>query len=260
MTRGLDLGITNDRAALVVLASSPIEYRIRLVRCQSWAPGPSGQVDLEAVRIAVLQAQYDFRPANVCFDPYARKLMSQQLRRSGVNMVQINFTGKGVERDGHAVLADLPQFARSGCTHDEELIRDISRISIEERPFGYKLTAPRERRTATRTGQRPWPWPCSVPITSSRRSIRPTILCHHHCCRQRICALAAHAPTKEHCYATRTNPSQRIDLLGRLATPSQTANTGLSAASKSLDFRAETNAVTRPRPCVRPPASTKAPA
>ena len=141
---GLDLGIKNDRSALVVLGVDGTAERVRLAQCQAWSPGPAGEVDLEEVKLGVAQASLQYRNLIVGYDPHQCEYMAQTLRREGVNMLPVPFSGKNCDAMASAVL----QFFRSRTITlypDAELLSDLGRLMITEKSYGFKLEAPRDK-------------------------------------------------------------------------------------------------------------------
>ncbi len=178
---GLDLALKRDHAALVVigrhvghvevvepepatvpplqaamiengiweLPDSPLEYkrfpgtqRLRLALVQSWAPPPGGQIDLERVEAAVLDAHRRFRPT-ILYDPHQCALMAQRLRRQSVMMVETAFSGKSLDEMASAILEQFK--ARNlDLYEDRQLLDDLARLRLVERSFGYKLEATRD--------------------------------------------------------------------------------------------------------------------
>ncbi len=141
---GLDLGISNDHAALVVVGTDGRSQRLQLASCESWAPGPSGQINLEQVELAVLDAAWRYNLLNVAYDPYQCIHLAQRLQRRGVNMVQVNFTGKNLD----AMASLLLQVVRNHMItlyNDAELIRDLGKLMIVEKSYGYRLQAPSDK-------------------------------------------------------------------------------------------------------------------
>lgn len=136
---GLDLGVRHDHSALVVLGVEPMG-RIKLAVCESWAPGPDGKVDLIAVRRGVVTAhkKYDLRWLG--YDPSQAELMAQELEREGVPACPVEFRGKMLDLMAREILQAFRN-RRIDLYRDERLLNDLFRLTIEERSYGYKLSA-----------------------------------------------------------------------------------------------------------------------
>jgi len=141
---GLDLGIKQDHSALIVLAREATTQRIRLARCQSWAPdATTGKVDLEAVEAAVLEAHREFDLTGCYYDPYQAALMAQRLEKQSVPMSEYPFTGSNLTKMASTLL-DVFRSRRVDLYREPKLVADLQRLSIEEKSYGYKLTATRD--------------------------------------------------------------------------------------------------------------------
>jgi len=138
---GADAGVRHDHAALVVLGARYGVDVVRVVSCRSWAPGPSGRVDLPAFKQAIVQANHDWQLAAVNFDPSQMEFMAQQLElEEGLLMNPIPFSGPNC----NTMARDLLSAFRGGqieMYNNPQLINDLSRLTIAEKSFGYKLEA-----------------------------------------------------------------------------------------------------------------------
>ncbi|MGE0607688.1 MAG: terminase large subunit [Pirellulales bacterium] len=140
----LDLGLKNDRSALVVLGIGGKPARIRLVGCQAWSPPiAGGQIRLEEVKEACLSAHRRFRLESLTFDPWQCALMAEQLSSAGLRMVEMPFTAGNLDKMATTLLAVFRN-RQISMYRDEELIRDLCRLSIVERQQGFRLVAARD--------------------------------------------------------------------------------------------------------------------
>ena len=138
--QGLDLGIKRDHAALVVLACKPGQGKVKLAHCQSWKPPQGGEVDLMAVQRAVAECSQRYGSTVTFYDPHQCALMAQQLRRAGYRMEEQPFVGQALNRMASTILQAFSS-RRIELYRDEELIRDLLRLVIVQKPYGYKLEA-----------------------------------------------------------------------------------------------------------------------
>lgn len=138
--QGLDLGIKHDHAALVVLACKPGAGKVRLANVQSWKPGAKGEVDLIAVERAVAEASQKFGSTVTFYDPHQCALMAQRLRKMGFRMEEQPFIGQHLNRMASSLLQVFSS-RRIELYRDTELIADLLRLTIVEKPYGYKLEA-----------------------------------------------------------------------------------------------------------------------
>jgi len=137
-TIGLDLSTRRDHSAMVLLECDAHARRVRVVDCQSWTPGENG-VDLIAIKSAVKHAAERYQ-ATVHYDPFQAALMQQQLALEGVRCIEAPFTPKNLDLMASALLQAFRE-GRIDLYHDAALVDDLQRLCIEEKSFGYKLTA-----------------------------------------------------------------------------------------------------------------------
>ena len=139
---GLDIGTRRDNSALVILGARFGSPRIRLCDCQSWAPRPGGRVDLPEVYQAVISAHRRFR-FRLFYDPSQAEFMAQQFERRHIVCERVPFIGQNMDRMANTLLQTFR--ARTIDLYNEPaLIRDLGRLNIEERPYGYRLSASRD--------------------------------------------------------------------------------------------------------------------
>jgi hypothetical protein len=140
---GLDIGVKNDRSALVSLAAAHNLQRVQLANSQSWSPGSTGEIDLTAVEEAVFNANKKYRFKGCYYDPSQAQLMAQRLRKRGVKMIEVPFVGQNLTLMASTVMTAFRQ-RRIDLYDDPQLIKDLGRLNIASaRNFGYKLEAAR---------------------------------------------------------------------------------------------------------------------
>lgn len=148
----LDIGVTNDHSALVIIGIDPIEGRYRLARVLSWKPSDyGGQVKLSEVREAVLAMHRLFKFRRMIYDPWNALDIMQALRTQGEQMVQLGqcptlevlpyeFRGVG-QLDMAGALLRVFKNRQIDIYHDEDLEKDLMRIQMEDKGVGYKVTS-----------------------------------------------------------------------------------------------------------------------
>jgi hypothetical protein len=143
---GMDLGVKNDHAAVVVLGCELGSNRVALARCLSWAPdGVTGQVDLRAVRKSLRDLHQALDLVWIGFDTDQAYLMAQDLAAEGLPMDPVQFRGSGLDRMATTMLQTF-RSRKIDLYRDELLLEDLYRISIVERTFGHKLESVRDER------------------------------------------------------------------------------------------------------------------
>jgi hypothetical protein len=139
---GLDLGVKNDHSACVGLAVKQGSARIRLAFCESWKPKHRGaEVDLRKVRQFIIDKHRLHNFGCLYFDPSQALLMAQDCRRVGVPVLEMTFTGRNLNLMAETMLTVFKTRVID-LYRDKDLCADLARISIEERPWGHRLSAP----------------------------------------------------------------------------------------------------------------------
>lgn len=141
---GLDLSTRRDHSAFVGVACHLTTRRVRLAWSISWKPGLDGKIDLAAVRQTVLDYHEIFGLSALIADPHQASLMVADFVAAGINAVEYPFVGKNLDRMASTLLQVFRE-REIDLYDDPELIRDLGRLSIQERAFGFKLEAPRDR-------------------------------------------------------------------------------------------------------------------
>lgn len=138
---GLDLGLRNDHSALVVLAVDRQRNTLRVVRVMAWKPAEfGGQVSIESVYQACMEAFAAYRLTAIVFDPWQAIHLAERLSMAGVNMIEWQFNTKGLNVMATSLL-DVFKNRRIEMYPDDGLIGDLMRLTIVERPQGFKLEA-----------------------------------------------------------------------------------------------------------------------
>jgi len=138
---GLDLGVKHDHSALVVLGVLHGTARIRVASIQSWKPPRGGQVDLTAVERAIVQAHRQYNLQKLLFDPNQALLMAQRVRRNAFLICEeMSFVGANLDRMATVLMETFRSRIIDMFDH-QQLIRDLKRLTIEEKSYGQKLTA-----------------------------------------------------------------------------------------------------------------------
>ncbi len=156
---GVDLGVKRDNAAVVTLAvpSGGSGGRIRLARNKVWKPVPGRKVDLIDVERHLLDLDATFGLESIVFDPWQAELLAQRLEADTGHKRRNNrrrFSKKpwcremppsGTNLRNQATLV-LECFAdrRLLFYPCEEIRRDLLKLRVEEKSYGFRLTSPRD--------------------------------------------------------------------------------------------------------------------
>lgn len=139
---GLDLGVSHDHSALVVLGVDPQGQRVRLAWFRAWEPRAGGEVDLEDVERSCLEVRKRYRVEWLGYDPSQAKLMAQRLRRQGVPCHEVPFVGNRLN-DMANTLKETLESGKLELFDDASgrLRRDFGKLNLVEKSYGYRLEA-----------------------------------------------------------------------------------------------------------------------
>lgn len=142
---GLDLGISHDHAAFVVLGIDLHRGRFVLLTVMSWNPAdfPDHKISLKVVERDVVDACNAYGVCGVAYDPFQAEYMAENLRECRIPTYKMDFTPKNM----HAMAKALMDSTRNRdleMYQDDKLLADLGRLQVLERGIGYKLEAPRD--------------------------------------------------------------------------------------------------------------------
>jgi len=147
---GLDLGITHDHSAVAVLGVDRHNQRVYVSKFEAWEPSlptASGklEVDVSAVERTCVELWREYGVTWFGYDPAAGGYMlAQRLRRLGVPMVEVSFSGHGNLTAMATAFVSLLNAGKlkSYDTKDGRLRRDFGKFQLKPLlPSGYRLVA-----------------------------------------------------------------------------------------------------------------------
>lgn len=139
---GLDLGVSHDHAGLVMVGVHVREQRMKLAYMRGWEPSVvTNEINLQEIEDTVAALAMKFR-AEVHYDPWQAKLMSQRLRKRMLRVIEMPFTGSRLSLMANT-LKEVIENRKLEAWDDEEqrLRRDLGKLSLVEKPYGYRLEA-----------------------------------------------------------------------------------------------------------------------
>lgn len=156
---GVDLGLTRDCAAVVVLAV-PDDGRagkIRLAHNQLWRPTLGKKINLLEIERHLLDLDQQFGLEYVAFDPWQAEHMAQTLEADSERLRR-NQRRFNSEQPWMREIPPTPTNLRQQATitieffndrrvvlYDcEPLRRDLHKLRVEEKSYGVRLTSPRD--------------------------------------------------------------------------------------------------------------------
>ncbi len=155
---GIDLGLKRDASAIVVLAVEPHRGgHIRLAYTKIYRPGDGvgGKVDLMRIENDLIEIDRKYRPRTYAFDPWQAELMAQRLElclgnwrdspyySTGDLLRETPPTAENL-REQAALTIQLFNDRRLKLYECPELRRDLMKLRVEEKSYGYRLTSPRD--------------------------------------------------------------------------------------------------------------------
>jgi len=128
-----------------------------LVYTRVWRPSKGTKVDLQEIEdtLAELHVRFCFRA--LYYDPWQATHMASRLQSGGLGrmierradrkaslpMIELPATGQNLQRIASAVIEAFND-GRIELYHEPDLRRDLTRLRVEERPYGFRLTSPRD--------------------------------------------------------------------------------------------------------------------
>ncbi|HVX14374.1 MAG TPA: terminase large subunit [Pirellulales bacterium] len=143
---GIDLSSKRDHSAVCILAANPHSGRVRLAYCESWKPRADGTVDVIGVQNAVIRCHYRYARCGFLIDPAeGGHLMLQHLRILGITMAEKSFSSQPNLNQMATSIVQGFRDRKIDLYDDPDLIADLGRLNIQDRAFGVKLAAPRDK-------------------------------------------------------------------------------------------------------------------
>lgn len=136
----VDLGIVEGPRPKVETVFHPGTGKYKLAAVRIWKP-VAGKIDLSLVEREVLALGKRFK-CHIAADPYQASLMMTRLNQQGVQCRGVAFTPQSLQAMGSKTL-DVVREKHLGLYPHEELIADIKRLRVTEKPYGFKLEAER---------------------------------------------------------------------------------------------------------------------
>lgn len=143
----LDLGISHDHSGGLILGVHLGLQRCRVAQYKGWEPSKkTGEVDLAAVEEWMHLRSRTFNCQWIGYDPYQAVYMAQRLRLRGVPMRPVQWSAPKVLMGMANALISTIETGKLECFEDPDgrLRRDLGKMSIIEKPYGYRLEATKD--------------------------------------------------------------------------------------------------------------------
>lgn len=160
---GLDLGVTRDASAIVILGVKRGHEKhgmIRLAHLRVWRPEKGKKVNLQEIEDALVKLHIFFSLKQMNYDPWEARHMAQRLGAAGVRveshllgrrqstvkvpMTEVSQSGANLQAMASVLIQAFNDRRVQLYTHSD-LRRDLTRMRIEERSYGYRLVSPRDQ-------------------------------------------------------------------------------------------------------------------
>lgn len=177
---GLDLGLSRDASALVVIGKHVGRFdelrrrprlssrdrmlieagmmdepepefiqrdesgtgRLKLASVRVWRPEGGRRVDIESIERSIARLDRRYRFASVAYDPWQATYLAERLAKSGIPASEVPFSGPNLRAMCSSVLEAFRE-RNIDLYPDSDLLRDLRRLRVIERSYGVRLDSPR---------------------------------------------------------------------------------------------------------------------
>lgn len=139
---GVDLGVSHDHSAIAVIGISHTLQLLRLVYWKAWEPSSTTrEVNLMDVEEACIAVYKMFEVKRIFYDPFQAVLLSQRLKRLGINCKEMTFSKPSNLIAMASAFVQAMDAKKLICYDDEDgrLRRDFGRFEIVEKSYGFRL-------------------------------------------------------------------------------------------------------------------------
>lgn len=136
---GLDLAVSKDFAALVIIGKHVKTSRLRIAKCWLWRPGPGRKIDQGEIEATLLECHRIYRPV-IAVDPYQGEYLISRLQKQQVKIEGRAQTGKNLVEQC-SLLIEQFNSQNIDIPHYPPLRKDLDGLTIEERSYGFRLVS-----------------------------------------------------------------------------------------------------------------------
>lgn len=157
---GVDLGLTRDCSAVVTLGigkfGSPQAGKIQLANHKLWIPKPGYKINLTDIENYINELDQQYNLQTVGFDPWQAEHLAQRLEANAKHrrrqqrlfrakpwMQEVPPTGTNLRETASLLIESFQDF-RLHLYPCEPLRRDLLKLRVEEKSYGFRLTSPRD--------------------------------------------------------------------------------------------------------------------
>ena len=136
-----DLGLVPDTKEHVEIKHYPGTGRLKLAAVRVWKPN-GARVELEQVEKEILRLHERFGITRVAFDPWQAEYLAERLQKQNIWTDACNFTPNNLQEMATATLDAFRERQIELFPH-EQLSADLRALRIVEKSYGYRLESPR---------------------------------------------------------------------------------------------------------------------
>lgn len=142
---GLDLGLKHDHAAFVVLGGDVLRRKLILLEAVRWDPAmfPNHKISLKAVEEDVIALCLKRGVEGMAYDPWQAERCAEEIKDRGIKTHPYEFTPSNKDEMATCLLSVVTNGDIELWDHPS-LMRDLSRLTINEKRLGHTLEAPRD--------------------------------------------------------------------------------------------------------------------
>ena len=140
---GVDLSMTKDASAVVVVGRHRLTGKYRLASVSVWTPANGERVSLEAVRQRLKDLHRTFGFSRVSIDPFQGAHLHELLRKENVPSLLTPQSGKQLNEQANHLIHTFQERAIELFPHPD-LIADVRALQLQEMPYGVRLVHPKK--------------------------------------------------------------------------------------------------------------------
>lgn len=140
---GLDLSVSRDHSALVVVGRHVKSNAFRVARCWLWKPPRGGKVDLAAIEETILAASRLYSLRAIAADPFQAAYLIERVSKQGVKIAECPQTGRQLVAQCQLLLELINSGSLTGYRF-AALEHDLKCLKVETRSYGMRLVSSRD--------------------------------------------------------------------------------------------------------------------
>jgi hypothetical protein len=140
----VDLGVSHDHSAVVVMGTKQGSDRMVLAQCKSFKPTTNRKVNLDEVEQYIFEMHRKFNFRALHYDQYQAEQMVGRFERAGINCIQAKLSSGTFQTEMAMTLIESLNLEKLDLFPDEDLLHDFRRITLQETPWAIKLVSAKD--------------------------------------------------------------------------------------------------------------------